>query len=50
VGPTIGGLVLAAHFDPRRLYLLCIVLALAGALAVAELWRRPMPVMETSNA
>jgi AAHS family 4-hydroxybenzoate transporter-like MFS transporter len=50
VGPTIGGLVLAAHFDPRRLYLLCIMPALAGALAVAGLWRRPMPVLETSNA
>jgi AAHS family 4-hydroxybenzoate transporter-like MFS transporter len=47
VGPTIGGLMLAAHVDPRRLYLLCIVPALIGALAVAGLWRRPIPAMDS---
>jgi AAHS family 4-hydroxybenzoate transporter-like MFS transporter len=44
VGPTIGGLMLATASDPRSVYLVCIVPALVGFLAVALLkWRASPP-------
>lgn len=37
VGPTVGGLMLAARIEPRSVYLICIVPALVGLAAVALL-------------
>jgi AAHS family 4-hydroxybenzoate transporter-like MFS transporter len=37
IGPTVGGLLLAGHPDPRAVYLVCIVPALVGLLCVALL-------------
>lgn len=47
VGPTIGGLMLATGLDARHVYLVCIVPALVGALAVALL---PRGAARTKNA
>jgi AAHS family 4-hydroxybenzoate transporter-like MFS transporter len=48
VGPTIGGLMLATGLDAKHVYLVCVVPALVGALAIAVLrWRaspRQQPV------
>ncbi len=40
VGPTIGGIMLASAHDPRSVYLVCIVPAIIGILAVALLKAR----------
>jgi AAHS family 4-hydroxybenzoate transporter-like MFS transporter len=43
VGPTIGGLMIATVQDPRSVYLVCIVPALVGLIAVALLRARAAP-------
>jgi AAHS family 4-hydroxybenzoate transporter-like MFS transporter len=46
VGPAIGGLMLATGLDAKHLYLLCIVPAFTGAIAIAGLrWRRDLTAM-----
>jgi AAHS family 4-hydroxybenzoate transporter-like MFS transporter len=50
VGPTIGGIALASAEDPRSVYLVCIVPAVIGIIAVALLGRRANPTAEPVNA
>ena len=52
VGPTVGGLMLATGLDAKHIYLVCVVPALVGAIAIALLrWRAtppsPQPVSAT---
>jgi AAHS family 4-hydroxybenzoate transporter-like MFS transporter len=50
VGPTIGGIALATAEDARSVYLVCIVPAVIGIIAVALLRRQANPVAAPVNA
>jgi len=50
VGPTIGGIALATAEDARAVYLVCIVPAVIGIIAVALLKRQANPVAAPVNA
>jgi AAHS family 4-hydroxybenzoate transporter-like MFS transporter len=50
VGPTIGGIALATAEDARSVYLVCIVPAVIGIIAVALLKKQASPAVASVNA